>query len=89
LPPLLEACIARGNPNSASDAGVAALTARAALEGAYLNVLINLPGIDDPAFVAETRAAADRSFTAGSAAFEALAARVRSELARRLDDQRP
>jgi glutamate formiminotransferase/formiminotetrahydrofolate cyclodeaminase len=89
LPPLIEACITRGNPNSASDAGVSALTARAALEGAYLNVLINLPGINDPAFVAETRAAADRAFTEGSATFEALAARVRSELARRLDDQRP
>jgi glutamate formiminotransferase/formiminotetrahydrofolate cyclodeaminase len=30
-----------GNPNSVSDAGVAALCARAAVKGAYLNVTIN------------------------------------------------
>ena len=36
-----------GNQNSLSDAGVAVLQARAGLEGAALNVLINIPGIDD------------------------------------------
>jgi glutamate formiminotransferase/formiminotetrahydrofolate cyclodeaminase len=30
-----------GNPNSVSDAGVGALCARAAVKGAYLNVMIN------------------------------------------------
>jgi len=40
----------RGNTNSASDAGVAALAARTAAEGAYLNVIINLPGIADEEF---------------------------------------
>jgi glutamate formiminotransferase/formiminotetrahydrofolate cyclodeaminase len=43
----------RGNTNSASDAGVAALTARTAAVGAYLNVIINLPGIEDETFKAE------------------------------------
>jgi glutamate formiminotransferase/formiminotetrahydrofolate cyclodeaminase len=45
---------ARGNPNSVSDAAVAAMTARAAAEGAYHNVLINLSGIEgDDGWVAE------------------------------------
>jgi glutamate formiminotransferase/formiminotetrahydrofolate cyclodeaminase len=45
----------KGNRNSASDAGVAALTALAAAEGAFHNVLINLPNIRDEAFRAETK----------------------------------
>ena len=43
----------KGNTNSISDAGVAALTARTAAEGAYLNVIINLPGIEDGKFKTE------------------------------------
>jgi glutamate formiminotransferase/formiminotetrahydrofolate cyclodeaminase len=42
-----------GNPNSVSDAGVAALCARSAVMGAYMNVRINCSGYDDKAFVAE------------------------------------
>jgi len=40
----------KGNRNSSSDAGVAALAARAGVDGAVLNVLINLGGIKDEAF---------------------------------------
>lgn len=40
-----------GNTNSISDVGVAGLMAKAGAEGAYYNVLINLPGIDDAEFV--------------------------------------
>jgi glutamate formiminotransferase / formiminotetrahydrofolate cyclodeaminase len=36
-----------GNPNSVSDAGVAALCARSAVMGAFLNVRINASGLDD------------------------------------------
>jgi glutamate formiminotransferase / formiminotetrahydrofolate cyclodeaminase len=50
----------KGNPNSASDAGVSALMAHAGLESAALNVLINLPGIDDRTFVEKTRDEVDR-----------------------------
>ena len=39
-----------GNPNSVSDAGVGALCALAAVEGAFLNVKINASGIDDKVF---------------------------------------
>jgi glutamate formiminotransferase/formiminotetrahydrofolate cyclodeaminase len=49
---LLEAMAERGNPASASDAGVGALCARAAVRGAWLNVRINLPGVADRAAVA-------------------------------------
>ena len=50
----------KGNKNSVSDAGVAALAARTAAEGAYLNVKINLPGIEDDKFKTETLKEADR-----------------------------
>jgi glutamate formiminotransferase/formiminotetrahydrofolate cyclodeaminase len=46
----------KGNRNSVSDAGVAGLVAQAAGEGAYYNVLINLPGIKDKAFKAKVQA---------------------------------
>lgn len=39
----------KGNPSSKSDAGVAASMARAAAEGAYLNVKINIEGLNDRA----------------------------------------
>ncbi len=48
-----------GNRNSVSDAGVSALTARAAAEGAYLNVAINLPGIRDEKFKTAVRKEAE------------------------------
>jgi glutamate formiminotransferase/formiminotetrahydrofolate cyclodeaminase len=50
----------RGNPNSLSDAGVAGLMARAAAYGAYYNVLINLPGIEDKKWCKEIRGKADK-----------------------------
>ena len=40
----------KGNRNSASDAGVAAESLRTAAEGAWLNVRINLGGIEDESF---------------------------------------
>lgn len=40
-----------GNPNSASDAGVGALAARAGARGAWLNVKINAVALDDRTFV--------------------------------------
>ncbi|MEW5923544.1 MAG: glutamate formimidoyltransferase [Candidatus Zixiibacteriota bacterium] len=43
----------KGNVNSVSDAGVAALMARAAIEGAIYNVKINIGGFSDQAFVKE------------------------------------
>ncbi len=44
---LLPVIAEKGNVNSISDVGVANLMAYSAVKGAYMNVLINLPGIDD------------------------------------------
>lgn len=49
LPELAE----KGNPNAASDVGAAALLLDACVEGALLNVGINLGGVEDPKLVAE------------------------------------
>lgn len=40
-----------GNPNSVSDTGVGALAAVAGVRGAYLNVQINVEGLDDKQYV--------------------------------------
>jgi formiminotetrahydrofolate cyclodeaminase len=58
----------RGNPNAVSDAGVAAELALAALEGAALNVRINLSSITDAAF----RASRDERLAPGQARGRAL-----------------
>jgi glutamate formiminotransferase / formiminotetrahydrofolate cyclodeaminase len=47
---LAEEAARTGNRNSASDAGVGALLAKAGLEGALLNVRINLPSVREGAF---------------------------------------
>lgn len=52
LPELAE----KGNPNAASDVGAAALLLDACVEGALLNVGINLSGIEDSNFVADMQA---------------------------------
>ncbi|MFH1686064.1 MAG: glutamate formimidoyltransferase [bacterium] len=46
---------AKGNENSITDAGVAALMAMAAVDGAGYNARINLTGIKDQKFVSETK----------------------------------
>jgi glutamate formiminotransferase/formiminotetrahydrofolate cyclodeaminase len=48
---LIKAMAEKGNPNSASDAGVAALCARAAVHGAYMNVKINTSGFSDTEYI--------------------------------------
>lgn len=51
--PLVRQMVVAGNPNSITDAGVGALCIRAAIQGALLNVKINITGLDDKPF-AET-----------------------------------
>ena len=47
---VIKAMATSGNPNSVSDAGVAALCARAAVKGAFLNVKINAVDLKDRQF---------------------------------------
>ncbi len=51
--------VEKGNPNMISDAGVSALTAKTAVDGAYYNVRINLNSLEDGDFVISTREKAD------------------------------
>ncbi|MFD0765517.1 glutamate formimidoyltransferase [Mucilaginibacter lutimaris] len=51
--PLIRAMIETGNPNSVTDAGVAALCVRSAVMGAFMNVKINASGYKDKTFVDE------------------------------------
>jgi glutamate formiminotransferase/formiminotetrahydrofolate cyclodeaminase len=53
---LAQEAAATGNRNSASDAGVGALLARAGLDAAILNVRINLPSVREGAFKTATLA---------------------------------
>lgn len=48
---VIKAMAETGNPSSISDAGVGALCARAAVQGAYLNVRINAAGCEDKDFI--------------------------------------
>jgi len=47
--------LGKSNINAASDLGVAALNLKAAVQGAWLNILINISGIEDQEFVARYR----------------------------------
>jgi glutamate formiminotransferase / formiminotetrahydrofolate cyclodeaminase len=69
---------AKGNVSSASDAGVAALVARAGAEGAGLNVLTNLGSVRDERFKAECRREVAQLVADASARAAAVTAHVTS-----------
>ncbi len=56
---LLDAMTNEGNPNSVSDAGVGASCALAAVEGGWLNVMINMSGLKNKAKAEEYKKEAD------------------------------
>jgi len=74
------AAAAKGNRNSLSDAGVAGLTAQAAGDGAYDNILINLGGIEDAKFGGQVR----RRAAAAKKALDKDAKTVREMVAKAL-----
>ena len=57
---LVAGAVGKTNASAASDLGVAAYSLRAALHGAWLNVLINIGGIKDDAFVSQYKAAGQK-----------------------------
>ena len=67
----------KGNVNSASDAGVAALMGRAGVEGAALNVLINLGTVKDETFKKECREEVASLVAQASRLAEEIVAHVR------------
>jgi formiminotetrahydrofolate cyclodeaminase len=70
----------RGNQNSLSDAGVAALMLNAGCEGAALNVFINLNGIQDKVFVEAKRAIASTIRTSVSDDFQFILYRINGKI---------
>ena len=69
-----------GNPNAASDAGVATLLAAAALEGGALNVQINLGSIKDETFRATQSARIEAAQAQGRALRDQALTTVRTKL---------
>jgi glutamate formiminotransferase/formiminotetrahydrofolate cyclodeaminase len=70
----------RGMESSVSDGGVAAAAARAAAVGAYYNVKINLPGIEDQTFVKDTEEEATRILNSCIAAQDEIAGIMEEKL---------
>ena len=73
---LAATCAARGNTNTVSDAGVAALLAEAACRGAAYNVRINVASMTDPALGAALLSEAAALVTATRAAAQEATAGV-------------
>ncbi len=76
----VEAMVDEGNANSLSDSGVGGLMGHAAAYGAFYNVLINLPSVNDPDWRSETLAKAQELLDRA----EALGARIRGKVLDRL-----
>lgn len=72
--------VGKSNTNAASDLGVAALNLNSGLQGSYLNVLINLPGIKDETFVKDIRQEAEGYLEKGKALAEEIYSEIESGL---------
>lgn len=78
---LLAVAVDKGNPNSVTDAGVGVLCCLTCAEGAWLNVLVNLAGMDgDADWAAETRGRADAALAAARQTGEAVHRAVRARI---------
>lgn len=73
---LLSEMVENGNPNSVSDAGVGAIAIRSSVEGAYLNVLINLSGAGNLSTVQEMKEQAAQVYNEARAKESAILEKV-------------
>ena len=78
---LHERSLGKSNPSAISDTGVGALCLKAALQGAWLNVEINLKGISDDEFVQVQREMGQKLLTEGVS----IADRVYETVLREMD----
>ncbi len=78
--PLLADMADKGNPASVSDVGVGSLAVRACIDGAAMNVRINLAGLKDEAFKVSLREKMKRIAQDSDAEFKRIHAIVESKL---------
>jgi formiminotetrahydrofolate cyclodeaminase len=78
---LVKIIVEKGNQNSISDAGVAALMLHAGCEGAALNVKINLGSLIDADFVAQTKTEVEHYRTSLETSTSDILASVNNNLA--------
>jgi glutamate formiminotransferase/formiminotetrahydrofolate cyclodeaminase len=78
--PLLAEMAANGNPASVSDVGVGLLAVRACVEGAGMNVRINLGSLKDESFKAQLQESLQSIRANSDAEFERIQAIVESKL---------
>lgn len=72
--------VGKSNASAASDLGVAVLCLKGAIQGAWLNVLINLGGVEDQAFVDEYRGKGQRLLDKTLPLGDELYSRIQSSL---------
>lgn len=78
--PLIQEMVNKGNPNSLSDAGVGASCLLTAMQGAWMNVLINAQGLDDKAWATDIMAKAEKLIQEGRSACNAIIMEVEKRL---------
>jgi glutamate formiminotransferase/formiminotetrahydrofolate cyclodeaminase len=78
--PLIQAMIEKGNPNSLSDAGVGAACLLTAMQGAWMNVLINAQGLEDKAWATDITQRTEQLIQEGRSACNAMVSEVEKRL---------
>lgn len=78
--PLLKAMAEKGNPNSASDTAVGAACVLTAMQGGWLNVLINAQSLDDKVWAADITARAKEMLVQGDIELEKIMADIENQL---------